>query len=1199
MANDWKMHGALHSHREQVELNVRAKLKASRQKERQLTPDRALEGARALALAALLMRRLTFKHGGDSDTEGAPDAVVDPTDILASWTQDEHRALLERPLFGHASYGRVRFHHRSVIEYLAAEQLHALHLAGLPDRDLSALLFARTPEGIRVVKPSMRPTAVWMAAQSPMVFSELIDREPQALLQYGDPATLASGDRLLALRAYVRLAAKRQWEGTDFALEQIQRIATDDVIAELPPLWRTGVTNPDVRKLLLQLLAVRPTEEGTDIAAQVVGDTGASPRERALAARALVARNDPRVTALAHDIAHNGAQWNREAAVAVALELVPDAMTPGEVCTLLDRLPPKARTNGGELAWHLSALARNGDATGPYLDGVLDGLVTLVVCGLVWDDENWPRLRTTRDDLVAPILAICNARMDAGHLTTPLLCAAVIAGQLAHNAPSLNSELDELRARVHAWPAGLRRVCFFVADALHQGIHPETESWSRFIAINSDGLLRLDSAIDSGWMMDVVADVSLSGDVRALGLEPAMRGLFPDGVTPTQQIKRLAAVVGDDPMLAARLDGFAKHPRDSTQIRRYHAENLRFQQQRAAREEKQRQAWVDFWTRVANDPASAFGPDRVNNTARNLWAVMQNVAEPYPNSGWNRSFLETHFSASLADRMRSALMPLWRAERPTLPRERGETERLDSAPGWSLGATAIAAESEDPAWARKLSAVEAALAARYVPVDVRFPAWFLSLAEAHPVPVLDTLAPELDGELDAVFGPNEHGWFVQNVASAPPPIRELFIGRIEAWFARTGPTFATSQPAIAPPYPFQRVIRLLARHGQAETRALLEEVAARALEGPLDEAWTLQWFATLFALNPDRATDQLEAHLSTTRPKKLGAGARLMAGLFGDRYENQRVNPKDPSFTPQTALRLTRLAYTHVRRKDDSRRIGTYTPDVRDAAETGRGAVLGALLDSDGPGAWDAKVTFSKDPLIGGFRDRAVSIATEHAANASEGPALTAAQLRAVLAATAMPPMTRDQMFVMLGHRLDDLEERMRSDTSPREGLALIGKEYIMRRALAHELETMARKAYIIDQESVSGEEKEMDIRLISTMSRQAGVIELKLGDKWTGTQLRDTIEHQLVRRYMAPDDRKAGCLLVTVSKPGHWAHPVTGTRLDVTGLRQMLVTEATRVANALGNAVRIDVRVIDLSPPPRTGPKPASANAKPKSRRT
>jgi len=293
-----------------------------------------------------------------------------------------------------------------------------------------------------------------------------------------------------------------------------------------------------------------------------------------------------------------------------------------------------------------------------------------------------------------------------------------------------------------------------------------------------------------------------------------------------------------------------------------------------------------------------------------------------------------------------------------------------------------------------------------------------------------------------------------------------------------------------------------------------------------------------------------------------------------------RANPRDTTFSPEVRLRLTRLAYAHVRRQDDVEHIGSFTPNARDAAEHGRDAVLSALLDAEGPGAWEAKMAMADDPIIGGFADRARAISAEHAANGAEGDALVVTQVQAVLARGTAPPLNRDQMFMLLEHRFDDLEDLLRSDTSPRETWARVTEEREMRRLIGRELEAMARGNYIVDQEAVSAEEKETDIRLVSTVPPETGVIELKVGNERSGADLRDTIQDQLVEKYLRPDRRKAGCLLVTVGVDRKWEHPNTGERLDIEGLRRLLAEEAQRVENALRGSVRITTRVLDLRPP-------------------
>jgi hypothetical protein len=136
---DWKDHHRIRSHREQVETDVANKLKPrDRPEKAQLSPEKAHEGASRLALAALLTRRFTIRHSAESDTVDTGESALDAGRILTDWSPAERETLLERPLFGFANYGRVRFHHRSVLEYLAAKRLTRSFSAACQSKPSSA-----------------------------------------------------------------------------------------------------------------------------------------------------------------------------------------------------------------------------------------------------------------------------------------------------------------------------------------------------------------------------------------------------------------------------------------------------------------------------------------------------------------------------------------------------------------------------------------------------------------------------------------------------------------------------------------------------------------------------------------------------------------------------------------------------------------------------------------------------------------------------------------------------------------------------------------------------------------------------------------------------------------------------------------------------------------------------------------------------
>ena len=210
---DWREHNHIRTHRDQVATNVRVKLQPrdDRREPSELSVDRAIEGASRLALAMMLTRSMTIRHSAASDVI-KDEAALNPAIILSDWNLNERKALLERPLFVFASYGRVRFHHRSVVEYLAAKRLRALRARVMSFRALKRLLFAQT-KGKTIVRPSKRPIAGWLALAEDGIFEMLRDNEPAVLLDEGDPEALSQSQRNQALRAYVERYGQGGWRG--------------------------------------------------------------------------------------------------------------------------------------------------------------------------------------------------------------------------------------------------------------------------------------------------------------------------------------------------------------------------------------------------------------------------------------------------------------------------------------------------------------------------------------------------------------------------------------------------------------------------------------------------------------------------------------------------------------------------------------------------------------------------------------------------------------------------------------------------------------------------------------------------------------------------------------------------------------------------------------------------------------------------
>ena len=321
----------------------------------------------------------------------------------------------------------------------------------------------------------------------------------------------------------------------------------------------------------------------------------------------------------------------------------------------------------------------------------------------------------------------------------------------------------------------------------------------------------------------------------------------------------------------------------------------------------------------------------------------------------------------------------------------------------------------------------------------------------------------------------------------------------------------------------------------------------------------------------------LKDRIRSVSPAARSKAIEWFSVLFGDhRYA---VNPKNPEFSPELLLRLVRLAYRHVRTADDAYHEEAYSPDTRDEAETARNAIVSALLEAKGEDGLTAKLEMAEEPLCAHFKHRILTLAEERWVEEIDSVAFDERQALALDKTSEAPASTNEAMFAILNDRLNDLEDLLLTDVSPKDVWAGIDDEKSMRRVIARELRLLANCLYTVDQEAVTAEEKETDIRLRSVVSDHEAIIEIKLADGPSGRELRDTINDQLVTKYMAAGPSRSGCLLMTLAKDRKWDHPDTNARIDLPELMTLLREEAERVVIAKNGSIAISVRLLDLRP--------------------
>ena len=1172
---DWRVNKRIRTHCDQVAANIHIKLQPrnDRPEPAELSVDKAIEGASRLALAMLVTRRLTIRHSAASDAidDGA---ALDPAIILSDWTQIERKALLERPLFGFASYGRVRFHHRSVAEYLAAQRLLLLRERGMPFRALKRLLFAET-KGRTIVRPSKRPVAGWLALMDDGVFEMLRDNEPSVLLNEGDPESLTQTQRNQALQAYVKRYGKGGWRGLDVPHIQIHRFASPELESEVNQLWGMGIENPDVRQTLFQLIETGRISNCSDIAHGVACDLEAPRVERIIALDALVALEDPRLKDIACAVAAGDKLWPDEIARGAILRMFPRDLSVEQLCRILRWVKSRKRSVG-DLNWQLPRLIINVELDLPSLEILRDGLVNLISDGLRWD-KGWPHIVSDRSHLSGALAATCVRGLGVSK-NDDWFRASVLAMRLHNREYSNNEEHEALQERLAGLNAEENSRLFWAEDTLVQSLHVITDPWRRFLEVTwHEGPVRLLADRDLKWVKEALGDTTRAINDRAMLLAAAVN-LPPNREEWRNHVSGLRPLVVDQPDLLSVIDERLKPSKPDKMQKHWEKKEAKRKKQREQRNAKNRASWIQFWRKVAEQPEKAFSSENSWSTAWNLWRAMSNDGENSRASGWNRRFIEEQFGKETADQLRHTLMGIWRKDRPTLASERPENERNTFLVRWQLGLAAIYAEAEDPKWAVNINEDEARLAARYAPIELNgLPVWMETLVAAHPSAVDATLGKELSWELSLDAGTNGHSLLLQSISYAPGSVAILFLPRIRAWLDTDRDHADDTSDIAGTTRRIQQVIDVMLKHGGEDTHTHLLDVARQHLQGSLSNKLVFVWLSTLMRIDPELGVAALEDRLRTVEPEKRSEAVTWFSVLFGDRHG--AINLRDAAFTPKLLLRLLRLAYHHVRPNHDAKHEGSYSPDTRDNAEHARNQIVNALFDAKGEEGWAAKLEMSEDSLCAHFKDRILAVAEEHWAQEIDSVAFDEVQAIALDKTGEAPASTNESMFAIMSDRLADLDELLLRDTSPRELWAGITDEKVMRREIARVLSNAANGLYKVDQEAVTADEKETDIRLRSVVSNYEAVIELKLADGRSARDLRDTIYHQLVKKYMASDNRRSGCLLITLAKNRQWEHPDSGKHIGLTELESLLRDEVKRVENSMGGSVAIALCILDLRP--------------------
>ena len=1184
----WTDSGCLGTRKRQHEANIAAKLKddPNRPDRGDLPDAKAQRGAERLALALALTRTRTIRSPEQAPDIRQAEGILDAADILTGWTEAERQALLRRALFDPATNGRIRFHHRSVQEYLAARRLRALREEGMSIKALFRLLFAER-YGVKVVLPSMRAIAAWLALWDDAVRKELIEREPETLISFGDPGTLDLAARKDLLRTFVGEYGHGDWRGLHFKVDDVLRLAHPELAPVIRECWGSKPANHDVRDLLLQLIWQGPVKECADLAHAAARNPNWTIDHRTTAILALFACGcDDSVREIVDEMLAHPESWPAEIVYGVAPELFPEIITVEELVTLIEKRSRESDQVIQDFDWALRQIAQT---INPGSEQAID--LRRKLADLIWlgrgAEQNLHDIRSDFEHLAPELARLCERQLPEASRSASdeLIRACVIASRFGGRESSRQEPVGKLRSHFDAY-SNWRNEAFWAELAFIDEFVPSDDDRLRLHHVEMDGLVGALVDADRPWLETALEDESRP-ERQVVALHALLRGWLRRAGAASE-LDRLRAKFKDATSFGRVLAEWTAWREQAEKRERMEQEVRHAARARDDREAQRLEDWKKWRKEMLVDPADAFSAEKLKSTIHNLYQWLRAARPNQSRYGlWDKDALVQAFGLEVVNLAETAFRALWRTAPPKLWSERPAEQRGSTPHDWIHGLQGLLVESPTPRWTASLSSAEVKTAAAYATIELNgFAPFITDLAVSHPQEVEMVIGDEVSAEL-SIGGYHSDLPTLQNLAYTDGNLKQLLIPRLitelKSWpkdfTEETGPNWARH---------LDHVLRILGNANDGADRGAIAQACAHRYEADPTGPLALNWLRGLFQFDAVRGTEALIGQFADgNAPGTRKCAVETLAALFGGR-DPIGFEITDTGQRARLLGQLVQYAYAFIRPEEDEVHEGAYTPSTRDNAKTARSSLLAWLLDTPGAEARRVVLELAEEQDFVHISDRLRLLARQRAATDAEFPPFDAKDVTDLEDRYEAPPKDRDGLFAVMMDRLDDLQHDFaHDDFSDRRTVQRIDAESEMQRTLARRIKEKANDAYLVTREEEVADGKRTDIRLSTTKGDQKAVVEVKIADKgWTLTNFVQALRDQLVGKYLRHATCKAGCLLLTYhGRKKHWKHPDTRKQIKFPELVTILKDKAQALEAETQYDVRIAVFGLDLTDPTPNNP--------------
>jgi hypothetical protein len=861
--------------------------------------------------------------------------------VLSDWDDKDQSALLSRPIFDEAIYGAVRFHHRSVREYLTAEWVAELLNRETSRRAIETLFF-RNQYGLDIVVPTLRPILPWLVILDEKIREYVRKVAPEVIFEGGDPSQLPLGVRRYILREVCEQMADGALGHSVRDYAAVQRFANTDLTEDVRALIRQYANNKDLTAFLLRMVWIGQLADVLPEAMEVALNPTAERYTRIAAFRAIKA------VGFVEDQEHV-----RQSFLAETSELKREWLA-----ELIKDTQPTKQT----LIWLLTCLEKSDPKDRYSVDHLSDAVTEFV--GIA-DIELLPQLVTGLDRLlgVPPMIErrYCEVSEKFQWLMVPA-SKAVERLILARHSAALEPDalailhkftvareygvygLSDVKAEfsqsVSTWQELNHALFWFEIQRSREAVDKKrgerlTDFWQ---ASHFGSFWRFDESDFEHVAQEISCQPLLDDKLVALSLAFNLYRAANRPRAWREQLKKLAA---GNVELAERLRTYLRPPAQDHNSRRWKKQGAKWKKQHEARLKKQ-EKYHDDWKNYFNvnlDKAQAALREKPGNITNPLLYLFEQTREKNSTSGrwteYNWKTLIPKYGEDVARFYRDGTVSFWRHYVPKLRSEGAPPNQTPYAV--IIGLTGLEIEAhETKGWPKNLNAAEVELASKYASFELNgFPTWFPKLFETHPKIVCDFLMREIHYELSIEKPEEDTHYVISDVSCSGQWAWNQIAPGIFEFLKRTEPKNM---------FNLDKLLKIL--QGSTLTDAQIEELASRKCHALRKPDHVARWVAVWTCVAPNAAIADLKDRLAKIDEPEMRTlfAMTFVTKLCGGRSDDGSA-VRQAFKMPEYLKALYLLMHEYIRSKEDINRAGTgaYSPGLRDNAQDARDGLFNLL----------------------------------------------------------------------------------------------------------------------------------------------------------------------------------------------------------------------------------------------------------------